>query len=151
MGYQHQCCSSIVIDGISRFSLLPRCPSQASLESLGATNNNGSTIVSGGSLRSTPSSTSLDKLSTTSIHSFHRFHFPSPQMKTDKVWHETSSSPAPCLFYCSFLVETVHQSFSLIIGIELLDLLEWKCQPWLRIKHKFTDNQCRRQHSKLYR
>jgi hypothetical protein len=49
-----------------------RFPSQVSLESLLTTNNQilETTVPSGGSLRSTPSLTSLDKISITSIHSF---------------------------------------------------------------------------------
>ena len=72
--------------------ILPRYPSEASLESLSTPNSNRktnhvSTIAtnSGGSLRSSPSSASLDKLSTTSNQSFNRFQFPLPSSKTEKV------------------------------------------------------------------
>ena len=70
----------------SRFA--QRFPSQISLESLATSNNNGhsgSTIVSDGSLRSSPSSTSLDKLSNASNHSFYRLHFQPQQSKPEKV------------------------------------------------------------------
>ncbi|UJR28280.1 hypothetical protein I4U23_009528 [Adineta vaga] len=55
-------------------ALVQRFPSQVSLDSLGTSNNTNSgttesTIVSNGSLRSTPSSTSLDKMSITSNNS----------------------------------------------------------------------------------
>jgi hypothetical protein len=53
------------------FSLGHQFPSQLSLESLATSNNGntGSTIVSNGSIRSSPSLTSLDKMSITSNNS----------------------------------------------------------------------------------
>ena len=75
----------------SSSSFAQRFPSQISLESLATSNNNGhsgSTIVSDGSLRSSPSSTSLDKLSNASNHSFYRLHFQPQQLKPEKVTRE---------------------------------------------------------------
>jgi len=86
-------------------ALSRRFPSQVSLESLPTSNpktNNGSTITTngGGSLRSSPSSASLDKLSTTSTQSFNRYPFPLPSSKTDKkpfINHSRSSSASSFL------------------------------------------------------
>jgi ral guanine nucleotide dissociation stimulator-like 1 len=75
-------------------------PSQISLESLATTNNQilETTVPSGGSLRSTPSLTSLDKISFTSIHSFPQ-HQPSININAKKIHsnHSRSSSASSFL------------------------------------------------------
>jgi len=69
------------------FSLIHRFPSEISLESLGSSNTNtnentGSTIISGSSIHST-SSTSLDKISTTSNNSLQQ----QQQLHLSKIPH----------------------------------------------------------------
>ncbi|CAF0923918.1 unnamed protein product [Adineta ricciae] len=82
-------------------ALVPRFPSEVSLDSLGTSNNASggnteSTIISNGSLRSSPSSTSLDKMSITSNNSL-RQHQLIKNMPTPRVNHSRSSSVSSLL------------------------------------------------------